>query len=236
MKQLFTLFTVWSLSLIAQTGPQPLFISNITFLPKGCGEATTNIQVIASGGQPAADGSYTYSLQGQPSITKPTALFQNVPITLGIESTLDLLITDSANNTVSSQVTFTESQTESVSMSIDSLPLGTGQGCISLTVTKSAGQPDGLVSLFIESDEVSSDIQTNEVDNDQPFKLTFSALPSPSLKAVMELANDCKSGGSSFFSVTFPFPQGMGNALKVYIFNKYCSCVLQKGTIPVVPF
>jgi len=145
-----------------------------------------------------------------------------------------LLITDSANNSVSSQVTFTASQAESVSMSIDSLPLGTGQGCISLTVTKSAGQPDGVVSLFVESDEVFSGIQTNEVDNDQPFTLTFSALPSPSLLAEMELGNDCERG--STFKVVFPFPQGMGNALKVYIFNKYCSCALQKGTIPVVPF
>lgn len=228
------LLILWSLKLVAQTGPQPLFISSITFLPQGCGEATTTIEVVASGGQPAADGSYTYSLQGEPSITKPTALFQNVPIELGTEGNLGLLITDSANNSVSSQVVFTESQTESVSMAIGSLPLGTGQGCISLTVTKSAGQPDGVVSLFVESDEVFSGIQTNEVDNDEPFTLTFSASPSSSLKAVMELANDC-GGGGSFFSVTFPFPQGLGNAIKVYLFNKYCSCVLQKGTIPVLP-
>ncbi len=64
MKKLLLTLIALPISLTAQVGPQPLFISNITFNPQGeCGaNPTLNISVTASGGTPSSNGSYTYQL------------------------------------------------------------------------------------------------------------------------------------------------------------------------------
>ncbi len=229
MKKLVLTILACSMSLAAQTGPQPLFISNINFIPNGCGAVTSSIEVTASGGQPSADGSYTYDLQGSglPPVTMPTALFSDV----SIAPEYSLVVTDSAQNQVTYSISLDESQTP-MSMNI-SLPLGNGRGCITLTATNPGnGNPSTTVVFTLDANDQS----VSATKEKAPFTQTFSSLAMPSsttITAVITVNNDCANNTSIDFFIGFPFPQGMGNALKAYIFNKYCSCALSSSTIPL---
>ncbi len=226
MKKFLLTLLAWSVSLAAQTGPQPLFISNITFnypppqLP-GCTD-TANISVTASGGQPATDGSYTYQLNG---ITEVGTTVQFSDVESG---NFDLVITDSSTNQVIYPVLFEPFSAQSISVSVGSLPLGTSPGCITLTVIDPSAS---TTSVQFSVSDGSPVVQTL---SKAPFTKTFSAFKSSiPLTALFFLNNDCNDNGLSTISITFPFfPQGMGNALKTYIFTKYCSCALISTTIP----
>jgi hypothetical protein len=228
-KHLLTLLS-WSTFAIAQTGPQPLHFSSITFLPQGCGTgATFNLKATASGGTPAADGTYTYQLEGQPSQVAQVAQFNDM---IANSNELTLTVTDENNKPVAYTVRANQSQSGAVSMTIDSLPLGEGPGCITLSITDpSFTTLDTQVDFAITELGETPVIQTM---SKEPFKITFSAFSSQQLLAIVGARSDCGPIGSSEFNIQFPFPQGQGNALKIYLFNKYCSCALLDTTVPVV--
>ncbi len=225
MKKLLLALLSWPIILASQVGPQPLFISNITVTPNG--PVAVNLTITASGGQPAADGSYTYDLQDVIGFTPQTtqvAQFNNVLIS-ELEHEINLVITDSANNTVTYRLTSNSAVTIPIVFSIDSLPLGDGPGCITLSAVNPSGPINFAVGLAID-DTFENDV-VGITKSVAPFSQTFSAFPSivPGLFARITQSN-------AFFTVGFPFPQGMGNALKVYIFNKYCNCALSSTTAP----
>ncbi len=255
MKKLLLTLLAMPISIVAQTtGPQPLFIQNITISPNGCFNATTNphpastISVTATGGTPDSKGQYTYNLAdlsgdavtGSPQ-TGVTANFIDVPTAINEDPTsYNLTVTDSSNSgaPVEYEVTFNQSATKSVSMTINSLPLGSGAGCITLLVINPAGNttnPNPVQFAIFPSTE---DEPTPTTLTEVPFQQTFSAFPTPGsteLTAEVTIDGDCDNGdGVADFKIVFPFPQGLSNALKAYIFNKYCNCTLQSSTVKVV--
>ncbi len=231
MKKLLLTLLVMSYSLTAQVGPQPLYISNITFNPQGgCGAGNSvNILATAAGGQPP----YTYSLinrttgiqvPGSPQ-TSPTATFTDVENGVGF----NLLVTDSAGTSIKLLLETEPSQTQQIIMNITSLPLGTGPGCITLQVVGPAGKSTGTALVTLTSTLGSQVGGTTPIP--APFIQQFSAFPTSGtsrLIASVFVFNDCTPVG---FDIEFPFPQGTANALKAYIFNKYCSCALSKATL-----
>lgn len=225
MKKLIILvLAIWSASSSAQVDPQPLYISNITLIPS-CGDTAT-ISVTAAGGHPTPDGFYTYQI-GSP--VNEIRVAKMVTFTATSGSIPILLISDSSANALNIDqiASFTPSQTPSVSMDVSSLPLGNGEGCILLSVTNPGGIATNLVTFglgaFTPTNlETSSDIKQVK---EAPFTATFLSFPSPLLNASVNNIDDGCAEGSTF-NFTFPFPQGSGNALKAYIFNKYCSCPL----------
>ncbi len=248
MKKLLLTLLIMPISLAAQVGPQPLFIQNITLSPNGCFDGETHpdtastISVTASGGTPNSSGQYTYTLTNLngtpvadfPSQTAVTANFVDVPTGVdGDPISYNVTVTDSSNSgsPVEYEVTFNQSATKSVSMTITSLPLGSGAGCITLLVTNPAGDGEVHFAIFPSTENE----PTPAIVTKAPFQQTFSAFPTPGsteLTADIAVLGDC--GGVSDFKIVFPFPQGLSNALKAYIFNKYCSCTLQSGTVKVV--
>ncbi len=119
-------------------------------------------------------------------------------------------------------------------MNITSLPLGNAPGCFTLQVVGPGGKLTGSVFVGIGSSLPIA--ETNAKLLPAPFIQQFAAFRTPgtsTLTAVVIVENDCTTGSSSVFSITFPFPQGISNALKAYVFNKYCSCALNKNTILV---
>ncbi len=249
MKKLLLTLLAMHISLGAQVGPQPLFIQNITISPNGCpatGTPTANISVTATGGTPDSKGQYTYNLAtlggtavtGSPQ-TGVTANFTDVATGLDDTSTsYNLTVTDSSNSgsPVEYEVTFTESGTKSVSMTITSLPLGSGPGCITLLVTNPAGNTTGTGEVHFAIFPSTEDEPASTPITKEPFQQTFSAFPTPGsteLTAEVTVIGDCPHDFSDF-KINFPFPQGLSNALKAYVFNKYCSCTLQSGTVKVV--
>ncbi len=230
-KHFVILLIIWSASIIAQVGPQPLYISNITLIPS-CGNTAT-ISVTAAGGQPTLDGFYTYQI-GSP--INEIRVAKTVTFTATSGSIPILLISDSSSNAlnIDQVASFTPSQTTSVSMDVSTLPLGNGKGCILLSVTNPGGLATNLVTFglraFTPTDlETPSDIKQVK---EAPFTATFLSLPSALLNAsVVNIDDGCAEG--STFNFIFPFPQGLGNALKAYIFNKYCSCPLSSSAISV---
>jgi VCBS repeat-containing protein len=229
MKKSLLALLAWSAFVAAQTGPQPLFISNVTFVPDGCLEdpATFTLKVTASGGTPNASGQYTYQLQGQADQIGTTAEFPDVPT-----DTLAVAVQDSAGNSVSYTISGQPSAAEAISLNIDSLPLGAGQGCITLNVDYEVEPlPTNVQFSIAPATENDPEVQTLTVE---PYTKTFSAPASVSLKAVIGITDDCGDGDSEF-AVTFKLPQGFGNTMKTYLFNKYCSCALQSSTVPVTP-
>ncbi len=241
MKKFLLTLLAWSVSLAAQTGSQPLFISNITINPSGCVSSTTNISAIAAGGTPSSAGNYTYTIvnSGLPfsssPIVAPTATF-TVPV-FGEFTKYDLIVTDTLNNQITYSILPSTSQTKSVSLSINSLPLGDGPGCFTLSVTDPGGQDSGEVSFEVQVEDTELNLIHPPITvtaHESPFERTFSAFPLPKnqvFHVFITTSNDCNNPNPSF-EFLFPFPQGMSNALKAYIFNKYCSCALLSTTIP----
>jgi hypothetical protein len=231
MKKNLLALLAWSAFAAAQTGPQPLFISNVTFLPHECGDTTYTLQVTASGGTPFADASYTYQLSDFDDQTGQSAEFQSVAI--GRPATLTVIDSTGAKvpYTIVSVSTSSlqSSQAKSASMTIDSLPLGSGQGCMTLAV-EDDNQPEEVVFSLTQAGGLNL-LTVSQA----PFKKIFSAFPSSSLEARISIEGDCEAGTNTLFIITFPFPQGFGNAMKTYLFNKYCSCALQSSTVPVTP-
>ncbi len=255
MKKLLLTLLVMPISLAAQVGPQPLFIQNITFSPNGCFDGEINpfsgstISVTASGGTPNSSGQYTYTLTNLngtpvadfPSQTAVTANFVDVPTgKLGASINYNVTVTDSSNSgsPVEYEVTFNQSATKSVSMTINSLPLGSDAGCITLLVTNPAGDTTGTGDVQFAIFPSTEDEPTPAIVTKEPFQQTFSAFPTPGnteLTAEVTVVGDCEDiVGGSDFKIVFPFPQGLSNALKAYVFNKYCSCTLQSSTVKVV--
>ncbi len=237
MKKLLLTLLMLPASLAALSGPQPLYFSNITINPQGCTNPnpaiapTANILATAAGGQPP----YTYTLIvenipfGGSPLTVPTASFANVPV----EETTSLQVTDSANNTVTTMLVLSPSQTLQIAMNIISLPLGNAPGCISLQVFGPGGKLTGSAIVGIGSSQAIA-VQ-NEKEIPAPFTQQFAAFRTPgtsTLTAQIEVLNDCGTSTSNFEFI-FPFPQGNANDLKAYIFNKYCNCNLSSNTISV---
>ncbi len=221
MKKLLLTLLSWSIILAAEVGPQPLFISNITITPNSPIAADgVNLTITGSGGQPTADGSYTYDLQidGFNPETTQVAQFNNVLISQ-LAHGINLVITDTANNTVTYVLTNNSAPFIPLIFSIDSLPLGNGSGCITL----SAVNPSFPINFAVGFEEDVVEITKSKA----PFSQTFSAFPNivPGLFARINQSNVT-------FTIQFPFPQGMSNALKAYIFNKYCNCALSSTTVP----
>ncbi len=256
MKKLLLTLLAIPISIAAQTtGPQPLFIQNITISPNGCVETpgtgipTANISVTASGGTPDSKGQYTYNLTaldgdqvtGSP-LTGVTANFTDVPIdNHGDSTSYNLTVTDSSStgSPVVYKVSLTEaSANQTISMTITSLPLGGGKGCITLDVVNPGGSPTntGPVEFAIVPTPEVTTATLKDVSK-APFQQTFSAFRSTTtFTALINVLGDCTpQDDESSFSIQFPFPQGIANALKAYIFNKYCSCALQSNTIFIEP-
>ncbi len=255
MKKLLLTLLAMPISIAAQTtGPQPLFIQNITISPNGCSNPdalvpTANISVTASGGIPTSSGQYTYNItnaNGTPVTdlapqTGVTANFTDVPTNAGGDSvSFNLTVTDSSGTPgIEYEVAFTEANpNQTISMTITSLPLGGGKGCITLDVVNPGGSPTntGPVEFAIVPTPEVSTATFKEVSK-TPFQQTFSAFRSTTtFTAFINVHGDCTpSDDESSFSIQFPFPQGIANALKAYIFNKYCSCALQSNTIFIEP-
>ncbi len=256
MKKLLLTLLAMPISIVAQTtGPQPLFIQNITISPNGCESSTgtvaptANISVTATGGTPDSKGQYTYNLAdlgGTPVTGSPqtgvTANFTDVPTDQDGDSTsYNLTVTDSSStgSPVEYEVTFTEANpNQTISMTITSLPLGSAPGCITLLVTNPAGNTTGTGTVDFAIFPSTEDEPTPTTITKAPFQQTFSAFPTPGsteLKAEVTVHGDCTfDNGIADYVITFPFPQGLSNALKAYIFNKYCSCTLQSSTVKVV--
>jgi hypothetical protein len=226
MKKELCALLAWSALLSAEAGFPPLYIANVTFSPNGCGDgATFNVQVIASGGAPDANGFYTYELAGQPTQVTKVAQFNNI---LGGDVELRLRVTDSTNNVVSTQLVALPSNSDSISINVDSLPLGNVPGCITVSVTNPGGTPVVFAAGSQEDPTTSTATQA-------PFSRTFSVFPSAELFVGARTESDCDGdslGGAAVFSL--PFPQGQANAIKTYLFSKYCSCTLRTDTIPVL--
>ncbi len=236
MKKLFVIFTIWSTSMSALTGPQPLFIANITITPVACPPAvgSTIVKVTASGGQPAPDGSYTYEVIEPISFT-PSQTMVGKTATFKVPGTQSsLLVSDSNNVSVLATIVYPPSASTSISMNIDSLALGAGNGCITFSVTNPAGKETGTVDFAIVSANnepiLNGKSTIEQTVKESPFTVIFPSLSSPFLDASVVTHNDCTVANNAF-NFSFPFPQGMGNALKTYIFNKYCSCPLSKAAI-----
>lgn len=233
MKQLIILLAIYSASMIAQVGPQPLYFSNITITPTpgscdaAVGKASATISVTAAGGQPAADGSYIYIVNGNinQTIVAKTATFT------ALENTaVSVIVVDAGQNTLflfgAETALFQRSATTSVSMDVVSLPLGNNPGCFRLTVINPAGKPTGTVVFRAETITVNKSLTETvleQIIHAPPFTVTFPSLPAAIIQAEIVVTDDCGPGGTSSFSFGFPFPQGFGNALKAFIFNKYCS-------------
>jgi len=236
MKKILSMALATFSLLLAQN---PLYISKVTFAPKGCSTApvpaTSDISATGAGGSPTAEG-YTFTLSG-PGITTPltqigkTVTFTNVGVLTGTQQ-LTLTIQDStASTAVSYQLFFGQSQSESVTFHIDSLPLEDQPGCITLSVTKpGGGNPASFVSFGVSP--LSGPRVVHPIES--PFRQTFSShAQAGQLVADILISNDCAVSGTAW-SVTFPFPQGQGNTVKKFIYKKYCSCTLSPDTIPVL--
>lgn len=196
---------------VSLSAAQPLIISQITINPEGCVAGESTLEVVASGGQPATGGLYTYDLNGEKQ-TALIGLFNNVKA----GTNTIITVTDDANESVTYTLSSTASSSQGISFSIDSLPMGDNQGCITVSVAEPAGQPVVFTAFIPE--------QRLAIVNESPFQRTFSAAPSDVVPYAMQIAvqNDCTSG-FSFFQITFPFPEGSGTGN--YIRSKYCNCV-----------
>ncbi len=246
MKKLIILLAIYSASMIAQVGPQPLYFSNITITPTpgscdvAVGKATATISVTAAGGQPAADGSYIYIVNGN---TNQAIVAKTATFTALENEAVSVIVVDAGQNTLfvfggTPVVMFKRSATTSVSMDVVSLPLGNNPGCFRLTVINPAGKATGTVNFTAQSvtqNESLTETILEQTLQAPPFTVTFPSLPAAFIIAEVAVADDCGSGGSSTFSFNFPFPQGFGNALNAYIFNKYCSCPLSSTAIVIHP-
>lgn len=209
---------MWTLSLVPQSGPEPLYVSNITAKPDGCLAGSTTIEITASGGQPFADGTYTYSLGvgGLELQVAKKGVFQN---RVGSNT---FVVTDAAKNSVFVFTNQNASATTSVSMDILSLPLGDGNGCIKFNVIKSPGSNAGSVIYSLR--DTNSQVPIFKIVNAQPFDVIFPFVSTAFLSAVISVTNDCQLGSTSQFDFIFPFPKGNANAIKTFLFNNYCSC------------
>ncbi len=196
-------------SLTAQSS-QPLYIPSLTIIPNGCSNPTATLEVIAKGGQPDSKGNYTYSLDASMEQTAPTATFTDV----ATGDLHTLTVTDSTKTSITWDVTFSESQTESVNVSL-ALPLGDGTGCIALTSVNPPSTVD--FQLFINGGV------ENVVVDQAPFTHTFSAPPAATNYTVAINPSDDCGTTNSFFQITFPFPQGIASAITTYLVNKYCA-------------
>ncbi len=252
MKKLLLTLLAMPISIVAQTtGPQPLFIQNITISPNGClttGTPTANISVTASGGTPSSSGQYTYTLVelDGPFAPEPqtavTANFTDLPLDNdGDSRSFNVTVTDSSStgSPVEYEVTLGEANSnQTISMTITSLPLGSGAGCITLLVTNPAGNTTGTGTVDFAIFPSTDDEPTPTTLTKAPFQQIFSAFPTPGsteLTAEVTVHGDCTDeDGIADYKIVFPFPQGLSNALKAYIFNKYCSCTLQSSTVKVV--
>jgi len=241
MKKIIYILLLGASSLIAENSLQPLYLSNITFKPEGCGTATTPATLVISatgaGGAPDAQG-YTFTLtdidtNAPITLTGKTVTFQSQPVTNDTQYTLE--VKDAQDNKVEYTVTVDPSSSKLVSFTINSLPLGEGPGCITLSVTDPAGTPTGSVDFAIVSAEAILQRQYQTI-RQAPFSQTFSAFTQTAQSnpylAITEIALDCNNPNPSIFVINFPLPQGQGNSLQTYIYNKYCSCTLRAGTVP----
>lgn len=238
MKKLIIPLLVISASMNAQVGSQPLYVKNITIAPTPglCGQPATEpltatISITAAGGNPATDGSYTYLISPlNITINAVTATFEFS----SIDDSFAIQISDSSQNTLFIDEPFKffggASTATAVSVDVVSLPLGMGAGCFTLTVM--GGNVTGPISFEFNPFEgpniffIPVEVGGSEIVSKAPFTVTFSAAPSPFINALITIDNDCSGTTTSKFKFFFPFPQGISNALKAYIFNKYCSCPL----------
>jgi len=220
----YALLLIWSAMMPAQNGP--LYIKNITLTPLGCTTPTNqrgrvNISVTGAGGTLSANG-YIFTLkQGANVIETRSGL--SVRFDNKEANTYTLEIQDSVNK-VAYSITIFPSNSRELSFNVDSLPLGTGQGCITLSV---AGPGGGTADFVINESTVTI--------SKAPFSQTFaSSVQNTPLNVFIRTPNDCGNvaGGARILGV--PFPQGSGNGYNVYLYNKYCSCSLRPSTV-IVP-
>jgi len=233
MKKTLYAMLVGSTLLSAQ---DPTHFKNITFTPHGCGTptttTTTDITVTGAGGSPTQDG-YTFTLsngQTAPLVMKGNPVtFKNIVTDPESENLHSLSIQDSSTaQPVSATLLFSDASSGPATIAIDSLPLGTEPGCITVSVINPTvsqvefGAASGQLPL------------ERSIIRQAPFRQTFSSFAVPFLTAAALMAGDCNDGVGSRFVATFPLPQGQGNAIRLYLYKKLCSCALRPGTI-VVP-
>lgn len=226
MKKYVMLCGVLSGTLCAvQAEVQPLHLKKVTIIPKGCGsDDSLTVEITASGGQPASDGSYTYTFNNKTQSAKTAQFFS-----IDSNSFEDVFtIKDASNTTIMGTIDLSKSLVESVSITVDSLPLNDGEGCVTMNAINS---PSPVTFSLAPRDEDNPPLHDVSA---APFQLTFASASNDLLKGVISIVNDCRAR-SSTFAITFPFPQRISsNALAAYIFNNYCnSCALNSATIHV---